>query len=193
MRKLEAEYARLSRFPSRDVFTNGTVMTWSRRFDTDVNYNYAAIRANDFWWTTGVVARGQRSLNYDDLLTFIGDGTNVRIIDPDVGVELDELVIEEGDDGRPWRNRVKEARNAVSNELAEEFTSSARKHTPGHGYAGGDCTDECVATSDHVDAVRAREVPVTAADDGWVQPPTARELLDGEPVRRPRTAGDLPQ
>lgn len=179
LRQLEAEYARLSRFPATDVFADGTIMTWQTR-TRETTYNYAAIRGNDLWWSTGPVTGGQRSRSYDELLNFIGNGTNVRVIDPDVGVELDELVIEEGDDGTPWRDRVKEARNAVSNELAEEFT----------------------------------ETGLAAATAGWVQPPSARELLDGGPVttnppagtflrtddlaeggpvRRPWIAGDPPQ
>ena len=156
MRALEAEYARLSRFPATDVFADGTIMAWSKLISsTGVNYSYAAIRGNDLWWVTGSTSGGSRGRTYDELLNFIGDGTNVRVIDPDVGLELDELVIEEDDDGRPWRNRVKEVRNAVSNELAEEFTETA----------------------------------LTAATAGWVQPPSAREPLDGSLLTADPPAG----
>lgn len=159
MRALEAEYAAITRFPPGDVFGAGTIIAWNKQLDGRV-YSYAAINTGiNAWYVTGRTARLQ--YQYDSLVQFIGDGTNVRIIDPDVGVELDELVIEEGDDGYPWRNRVKEARNAVAGQLAEEFT----------------------------EAVRVGEVPVTAATDGWVQPPSARELLDEPPVHGHRIAG----
>ncbi len=125
LRQLEAEYVQLSRFPATDVFAENTIITWSKTFtasDTarSTNYSYAVIRANDRWWTTGATSMGSngtRGRTYDELLDLIGDGTNVRIIDPDVGVELDDMVIEMGDDGLPWRNRIKEARNAAEKDV----------------------------------------------------------------------------
>lgn len=134
MRALEAEHARLSRFPATDVFADGTIMAWSKLIpSTGVNYSYAAIRGNDLWWVTGSTSGGSRGRTYDELLNFIGDGTNVRVIDPDVGLELDELVIDEGDDGRPWRNRVKEVRNAVADQL---FTTTAAEVVTANPPAG---------------------------------------------------------
>lgn len=110
MRRLEAEYSQLSRFPVLDVFADRTIITWVKTYADE--YNYAAIRVCDRWFVTGI--NSKRAYNYEELLTFIGDGTNVRVIDPDAGLELDELVIESNDAGLPWRNRVKEARNALS-------------------------------------------------------------------------------
>lgn len=184
MRALEAEYARLSRFPATDVFADGTIIAWSKRYrSTNINYSYAAIRATDQWWVTG---NAQRALSYDELLDVIRDGTNVRVIDPDVGRELDELVIEEDDDGRPWRNRVKEARNAVSNELAEEFTETAlTAATAGwvQSPSARESLDGSPLTADPPAGMIMRDDGTTADNSGGWCMPTDTSLTSPESER----------
>lgn len=151
MRALEAEHARLSRFPATDVFADGTIMAWSKLIpSTDVNYSYAAIRGNDLWWVTGSTSGGSRGRTYDELLNFI-DVTNVRVIDPDVGLELDELVIDEGDDGRPWRNRAKET------QLPDATATQMMTADPPAGMIM-QATQWCAPTHDEVTGVMPPEL-----------------------------------
>lgn len=160
MRALEAEHARLSRFPEADVFADGTIIAWSKRFNsTDVVYFYVAVRAADHWYISGTGRGDNRARTYDELLDFIGNGTNVRVIDPDVGLELDELVIDEGDDGRPWRNRVKEVRNAVADQLSAATATEAVTANPPAG----------MIMAAHPGAVTYKNVPITEEVERFAQ------------------------
>lgn len=168
LRQLEAEYARLSRFPSTDVFADGTIMAWSKLIpSTGVNYSYAAIRGNDLWWVTGSISGGSRGRTYDELLNFIGDGTNVRVIDPDVGLELDQLVIERGDDDRPWRNRFQEQRNAAADQLSAATAAEVVTANPPAGM---------FMRAAHPGAVTYKNAPVTEEMEQF-----AREALLNRP------------
>jgi len=55
LRELEAEEARLSRFPSTDLFADGDIISYKVQYGLDASattYHYVAVRAVGCWYTT---------------------------------------------------------------------------------------------------------------------------------------------
>jgi hypothetical protein len=62
----------VSGIPDSDVFTDGQVLTFSKRFPgTAVDYQYAAIKVEDQWYITGQNNAG-RAFNWSALIAFVG-------------------------------------------------------------------------------------------------------------------------
>jgi hypothetical protein len=61
----------LEKVPQQDIFEDGQVITFTKTFSgDDIEYNYAAIRANGRWYNTSTKTRTQ-CLSWTELLDFI--------------------------------------------------------------------------------------------------------------------------
>lgn len=75
MRTLEQELFQLERW-GEDDFPNNTVLRWVKRYPgNDGEYHYAAIKANDSWYRTGV---GESPTTWDQLVQHWADAGAVE-------------------------------------------------------------------------------------------------------------------
>jgi len=72
---MEEELANLERFP-KDTFADRSVIRFDKGFEnTDKQYAYAAIKANDRWYLTGSTAPLQ-GMSWDELVSWMSDGVS---------------------------------------------------------------------------------------------------------------------
>lgn len=69
--------AKLSQYPE-DTFSNGTVLKFKKQFEGrgSVKYNYAAIKVNGLWYTTGHNLRTPKGITWEELIDWMGEGVN---------------------------------------------------------------------------------------------------------------------
>jgi hypothetical protein len=71
--RIDRELRRLDRFPWEDPFVDGDVISFNKVFpNSTTTYNYAAIRTNGHWYTTG--PRNPKHYLWDELVEFLGSG-----------------------------------------------------------------------------------------------------------------------